>query len=497
MADVLISGVRLVTPDALPQDVDILIQSGVIAAVAAGGTITADFPRIEASGFIALPGLVNAHTHSHNALSRGLGDAWTLELLLNYGPALNARRTPEDHYWAAMLNGLEMLKCGATSAFDLVIHAPAPTVESMHAVMRAYDDLGIRAIVAPAVADLPFFSIVPGLLDSLPDDLRRDVDRLLPVPGAELLVRQQQILKELQPSSRSDRVRLALAPTIPAQCSDEFLRGCIQTSAEFDVGIHTHLAESRVQAVEGLRRYGTSLTQHLHEIGMLGPRFVAAHAVWLDDRDAQLLADSGATVAHNPGSNLKLGSGIAPVRMFLDAQINVAIGTDGSASSDNQNMFEAARLASLVSRVRSVDPGEWLDAPTTLSCAVYGGAGACSALGITGTIAAGNPADLVLLRRDSVFLQPENDLRVQLIHAETAAAVDTVIVAGEVVLRDGRSTRVDESRVYRESQAAINRVLSTNVAEWEFARRLSPYIVKTCSALAATPLPINRLTTGP
>jgi 5-methylthioadenosine/S-adenosylhomocysteine deaminase len=293
--------------------------------------------------------------------------------------------------------------------------------------------------------------------------------------------------------STSDRVRLAIAPTIPAQCTDELLLGCDRLARQVGIGVHTHLAESRVQAVEGLRRYGTTLTQHLHKLGVLGPHVVAAHAVWLDGEDTRILADTGVTVAHNPGSNLKLGNGIAPVRSFLNADVTVSIGTDGSASSDNQNIVEAMRMASLVSRIRSVDPGEWLDAPTTLACATEGGAHACAQLQISGRIAPGEAADLVLLRRDSVFLQPANDLHTQLIHSETASAVDTVIVGGEVILRDGRSVRVNEHTVYAQAQEAIDRVLTLNVAEWEFARRLSPYIVQTCNALATTPFPVQAL----
>lgn len=490
MERLLIADVTLVTPNAAPRRVDVLITAGRFESIAPGGSLAVDAATIDGSGFVALPGLVNAHTHSHNALSKGLGDVWSLELLLNYGPALNARRTPEDHYWAALLNGLEMLATGATAAYDLVIHAPAPSVESISAVVRAYQDLGMRAIVAPAIADRPVYAIIPGLLDALPGDLRREAEALLPVPGEALLALLERILREVQ---TTDRVRLGVAPTIPAQCTDALLLGCDKLAREFDVGLHTHLAESRVQAIEGVRRYGTTLTRHLARLGILGPHVVAAHAVWLDADDTRLLADSGVRVAHNPGSNLKLGSGIAPVREYVDAGVPVAIGTDGSASSDNQNIIEAMRLASLVSRIRAVDPARWLDARTTLGCAIHGGAAACAGLAISGRVEPGEPADLTLLRRDSVFLQPANDLLTQLVHSETAAAVDTVIVAGEVVLRGGKSTRVDADTVRRNAQAAIERVMAHNAAEWELARRLTPYIVQTCSQLAAMPYPVDRL----
>jgi guanine deaminase len=489
----LIRNALLVNPEIDPFRADILIDNGMIAAIESPETITVDADFLDGSSFISIPGLVNAHTHSHNAISRGLGDRWTLELLLNYGPALNARRTPEDHYWSALLNGIEMLKSGTTAAYDLVIHAPRPTIESIEAVVQAYRDLGMRAVVAPAVADLPFYAILPGLLESLPDFLRREIELVLPSSSDVLLATLADILRSVK---QDDRVRLAVAPTIPHQCSDDFLLGCANVARERGVGLHTHLAESRVQAIAGLERYGTSLTMHLSELGLLGPDFVAAHCVWLDDEDARVAADAGVVVAHNPASNLKLGSGVAPVAMFQEAGLDVAIGTDGSASSDNQDMFEAMRFAALVSRIGSVDPARWLDARTTLRMATAGGCHACGLHASTGKIAPGEPADMVFLRSDSIHLQPRNDLHAQMVYSENGSAVDTVLVGGDIILQGGKPTRVDEQAVYRNAQSAIERVLTLNAAEWEFARRLTPYIVETCSALAARPLPVSRLLPG-
>ena len=478
----------LATGDLRPADIH--IADGRIEAITSPAAPNPNVESLDASAFYAIPGFTNAHTHSHNALSRGLGDAWSLELLLNYGPALNARRTPEDHYWAALLNGVEMLKSGTTRAYDLVIHAPLPTVESLAAVAQAYRELGLRAVVAPAVADRPFYEIIPGLRSSLPDELGRQLDAMTPAAGDAILAN---VREALRAGTGSALVQYAVAPTIPAQCSDPFLLGCAALAREFGVGLHTHLAESRTQAVEGLRRYGVTLTAHLAELGLLGPELVAAHAIWLTHDDTRLLAEHGVSVAHNPASNLKLGNGVAPVREFLAAGVNVGIGTDGSASSDNQNIIEAMRYATNVSRLRSMRPAEWLDAPTVLALTVQGGARCCGHDAPTLGLAVGDLADIVLLRKDSVYLQPANDLPAQLLHAESGGAVDTVLVAGEIVLRGGVSTREDEAVVGERAQSAIARVRSLNAAEWELARRLTPYIVETCSGLAATPYPVERL----
>jgi len=130
---------------------------------------------------------VNAHTHAHNNLCKGLGDNWTLEDLLNYGPALNGNRTPEDHYLSAAIGAVEIAQNGCTAAYDLFMAAPAPTSESIEAVVRAYTDVGLRAVIAPAMADLVFYQTVPGLLDLLPPDVRRTVDGLVAAPTAGVL----------------------------------------------------------------------------------------------------------------------------------------------------------------------------------------------------------------------------------------------------------------------------------------------------------------------
>src|SRR5207244_3342656 len=147
--------------------------------------------------------------------------------------------------------------------------------------------------------------------------------------------------------------------TIPMHCSDEFLTACRDLAREYDVPLQTHLAESRGQAVLGLKKYGKTLTAHLGDLGLLGPRFSGAHGVWLDADDVRRLADAGASVAHNPTSNLRLGNGVAATRLMLDRGLRVGVGTDSPSSSDTQNMFEALRWASYLSRIGTPDYRRW------------------------------------------------------------------------------------------------------------------------------------------
>ena len=255
-----------------------------------------------------------------------------------------------------------------------------------------------------------------------------------------------------KPSSRGGpsnptEAGLALAPTIPLHCSDDFLTGCSSLAREAGLGLHMHLAESKVQAVTGMKRYGRTLTAHIETLGVLGPHFTAAHAVWLDDDDISRLADHGATVAHNPGSNLRLGSGVAPARRMRERGLAVGVGTDGSQCSDNQNMFEATRLAAFSSRITSPDPDRWLSTDEALVMATEGSARALGLGSHVGRIAPGLKADIVFLDLGNLNYVPLNDPTNQVVLTENGAAVDSVMIGGRMVLDRGRFTTFEVERL--------------------------------------------------
>jgi guanine deaminase len=434
----------------------------------------------------------NAHTHAHGHLARGRVGSWTLEDLLTYSPANSGFRTPEDEYLSAAIGAIEMLKTGCTSAYDLYIAVPAITDETFAAVVQAYTDVGVRVVLAPAVADVVFYQTVPGLSDLLPTDLRRTIQDIQPSPTKGLLDLTERAIRRWHGSAEG-RVRVAVAPTIPNQATDELLDGCAALTREYGVGFHTHLAESKVQVVESRRRWGKSIVARLADHRVVGPGFVGAHSVWLDDDDIRMLADAGAAVAHNPGSNLRLGVGIAPVREMLDRGLAVGLGTDGSTCADNQNLFEALRIASVISTVRFPhETARWLDADTVWGLATTGTARVLGQAGDLGALAPGRKADLVLLRTDSVFLRPLADPVKALVYSETGASVDTVLVDGRVVVEQGRVTTVDEARIYARAQEAADRQRERAADAWALAGRLAPYVAAACRGAVATTLPINR-----
>jgi 5-methylthioadenosine/S-adenosylhomocysteine deaminase len=470
---------------------DVLVEGERIIAVGPHLAAPPDAARLDATGKLVLPGLINAHTHANHSLIKGVADRLTLELLLNAGPALYLNRTVEEHYLSALLGAVEMLKTGTTGTYDLFLALPGPSLESIEAVVRAYSDAGLRAVVAPSAGDLLFHETVPGLTQAMPEPLRSDIARRRPAPGPSLLAPIREGLRRYHGLGEG-RVRLAVAPTIPGHCTDAFLLECARLAEEFGVGVHTHLAESKVQALSGRQRYGVSVTRHLHDLGVLGPTLCVAHAVWVDGDDIGLLADAGTSVVHNPASNMKLGSGIAPIAEMRARGVSTALGTDGSASSDNQNMFEALRFAALLSKVRSPDYPTWLTAGDVLKMATTEGARALGFGDRLGRVMPGCLADLVLVRLDSVYLRPLNHLTHQLVYCETGGAVDTVLVGGRMVVQGGQVLTVDEAALRDKAQVAADRLREANRGEWESANRLAPIVAGVCGALARQPYHIHR-----
>jgi len=218
------------------------------------------------------------------------------------------------------------------------------------------------------------------------------------------------------------------------------------------------------------------------QVGLLGPRFTAAHSIWIDDDDIARLASAGASVAHNPGSNLRLGSGIARVRRMREHGLGVGVGTDGASSADNLNMFEATRLASFVSRVVDDDHERWITTREALAMATLGSA---RALGFDdiGKLAPGYRADIVFLDARHVNYLPINDAVNQIVHAEDATAVRSVMIDGRMVVDEGRVTTIDVARLASQADEAFERLRASRDQARGLVDQLAPVISQVCGAL--------------
>ncbi len=488
----LIAGGRLLTAGRLEgAPADLLLENDTIVAVLRPGeNVSEDARRIDASDRLLIPGLVNTHTHATVHLGKGLADRWSLELLLNAYPWTAGGRTIETKYLSAYIGAVEMVRKGCTACYDMTAEIPVPSVDGINAVARAYHDVGMRAAIAPMMADRSFYQAIPGLLDAFPEPLRERAGAVRTQPYDVSIATCKAILEEW--TWDRDQLRPALGPTIPHHCSDDFIRACRDLAKEHGIGVQMHLAESKVQAVAGMKRYGKTLVGHLADVGLLGPNFTAAHAIWLDDDDLARLADAGCSVAHNPGSNLKLGSGLAATRKMCDRGITFGIGTDGCLSSDNLNMFEAMRLAAFGSRVQGPDPRQWLSAAEVFDAATVGGAKALGMDKSIGRLEAGYKADIVFLDLTSINYVPMNNPLLNVVFCEDGTGIDRVMIGGRMVVEGGKVIGVDMPKLASDTNAAVAHLNEVNRGARDFVQALEPVVLDYCVGLASQPYHVHR-----
>jgi guanine deaminase len=468
---------------------DILVKGDTIAAIGRPGLkAPAGATEIDARNRLLHPGLINAHTHGHGNLAKGMHDRWSLELLLTGSQWVGIGRNLEDKYLSSLIGAAEMVMKGCTAAYDLAAEFPLPSVEGLSAMAKAYEDVGMRAVLAPMVADITFFNAIPGLMERLPAPLKKDVESFQMAPWKATT---RQIKKALQ-KWPFEKVRLAVAPTIPHHCSDEFLVSCRDLAREYDVGLHSHIAESKVQVIAGYQRYGTSLARHMDELGLVSEHFTVAHGVWLDDDDMKRLGDRGASVAHNPGSNMRLGNGLADVRGMLHRKVNVGVGTDGANCSDNLNMYEAMRLASFASKVQGPDVERWLTTEEALLAATEGSARALGMHKEIGRIAPGYKADIVFLDLNHINWIPTNDPVNQVVHAEDGSGVHSVMIGGRMVVENRKLLTVDLPKLAKQAAASQARRAELTADAKKLYHRLEKVVGAFCPGLAKAPLHIHR-----
>lgn len=423
---------------------ELLIQDGAITGIGerVNTNGAAVDERIDCTGKIVIPGLINAHSHLLEILQRSFRDNVRKEVWLRQRQMTEEtlELSTATRGAATALACAEMLKSGVTAVVDHFALRAGITAEIIEAVIGAFERTGIRGVLAPSLRDQNFLELlgvrVPGKRGkNLKADNRWQDETI-------------QALEQVKSSSTI--ANLMLGPSSPQNCSDGLLREVIRMAERYDLGIHTHLLETIIERWGGRKLYSRGLVERIDKLGLLSPRLSAAHGVWLDRRDMDLVARSGASVVHNPASNLKLGSGIAPVVELKRRGVNVAIGTDGGDTSDGYSVFEQMRLAVFLSRLNTAAADDWLTATDAFRMGTVNGANAVPAWrGKFGKIKKGYRADLVILN-PQIRLQPMNDVIHQLVYCEGGQSVETVLVDGKVVVRNGRLTFVDEEALVRE-----------------------------------------------
>ena len=450
----------------------LLVDRGVIAGV--GKQIkpagSAAETRLDCSGKIVMPGLVNAHSHLVEILQRSFRDNVRMEVWREYRMLTEekAHLTTEEINAAAKLACGEMLKNGVTAVVDHFSPRSAVQSAQMEAILEAFENTGIRGALAPALRDQDFVRLIGS-----------------PLKGKNLRQRrshqpwQEGVRRLLEHEKRPGKTwTLMLGPSNPLNCSDSMLKEVVRMAEEQDLGIHTHLLETRLQGWGASRIYRKGVVRRMDRLGLLSPRLSAAHCIWLDEKETDLLAARAASVVHNPASNLKLGSGIAAVARMKKKGVNVALGTDGGDTSDTYCIFEQMKLAALLSRITEKDPRDWVTARDALEMGTINGARAVPAWrGKTGAIKVGYRADLLILK-PRLSLEPLNDVIHQLVFCQAGRCVETVLVDGEIVVAEGRLTRVDE-------ETLIQRVGETSKKMFRLYRSIKKRSGKGTSAIEA------------
>ena len=375
---------------------------------------------IDAKGKVVLPGLINGHTHLAMVLLRGVADDMKLMpwLKTKIWP-LEKNLTAERVHVGALLGCLEMIKSGTTCFADQYFF--------MEGVARAVEQTGIRGVLSY------------GIIES-GDPKKRETE-----------IRTGEKLVKTWHGMANGRVLTMFGPHAPYTCSTECLLKIKELARKHKVGIHTHVAESDDDVKNTIAFQGERPVKFLDKIGFLGPEVLAAHCVKVTDEEIRMLKKNNVKIAHNPVSNLKLASGIAPVTRYLKERIVVAIGTDGAASNNSLDMFEEMKVCSLVAKVREGDPTV-VSASETLEMATVGGARALGLGKNIGSIEIGKRADLVVVNLKRPHLMPLHNVVSHLVYAAKGSDVDTTIVDGKILMQEGKVLTLDEGTILEKAQ---------------------------------------------
>jgi len=397
----------IITPSEVKKNQSILIEGNIIKKIGPSKGMDKTDEVIDASGFLVMPGLINAHTHLAMTLFRGYEDNLPLQKWLEKIFPVEDRLTEKHVYWGSMLGCLEMIKSGTTCFNDMYYF--------MDEVAKSVGKTGIRGCLTRAISS-----------------------------KGNWKKRLKTMTEKIKNIKNSSRIEWILGPHAIYTCSEELLVRIKELADNYNKKIHIHVSETEKELKDCLREHGKRPVEYLDDIGLMSNRTIAAHCCWLNDKEMDILSKRGVSVVHNPVSNMKLAAGIAPVVKMLEKSINVSLGTDGAASNNNLDMFEEMKTASLLQKI-SMKNSLALDAKTCLKMATINGA---KALGInSGVIESGKKADLILINLKSPNLKPMHNPYSTIVYSCHGENVDTTIVDGKVLMKN-RKTSLDEEKIY-------------------------------------------------
>jgi 5-methylthioadenosine/S-adenosylhomocysteine deaminase len=431
MGRTLIHGAVIVTAteDSWIPEGYLILDGNRIAEVGTGAYSgsTDGFDRVlDAKGKLAMPGLVNTHGHAAMTLLRGYADDLPLQTWLQERCwPIEAKMTADDIYWGTQLAILEMLKGGTTTFTDMYFE--------MDRVAEAAEEAGIRAVLSRGIIGFP--------------------------PNGDLKREQAIEFNKKWHGAANNRITVTFGPHAPYTCPPDFLKTVIAAAEEQNLPIQIHLSETAYEVEECLKQHGVTPIKLMEQLGVFSRPTLAAHCVHLTDEDIEIMAKYDVRVAHNPDSNLKLGSGVAPVLKMLDKGITVGLGTDGAASNNNLDMFEEMRMAAMLHKGVNQDAIA-VTAFKALQMATKDGARALFLEDKLGTLQEGALADLILIDIDQPHFYPRHNMIAHLVYSAGSRDVTHVFVDGKLVVEDRKVLTMDEQKIYAEVQRVCERLFA-------------------------------------
>jgi 5-methylthioadenosine/S-adenosylhomocysteine deaminase len=424
--------------------------------------------KIDGSEMIVMPGMTNAHYHSYSNLLKGTTSHLPLEIWSLYTTAYGYSLDDEDIYNAVLLGLIDMIKSGVTSCIDHFPH-----IKRSEAALKAYEASSIRVGFAPMMHDVPDHHFLPV---DLPVDWKRKLDEATPISVEEMRAFYNSLFNKWH--DNNSRIQILLGPNAPQRCSEEMLALCKELSEQRGAYVHTHLLETRIQKEVGDNAFSGGIVGRLRDQQLLSRKLSGAHSIWIEDDEADVLAEHGVSLVHNPVSNMMLGSGKAKIRTYLQKGMNVALGTDSSNCGISHNLFEAMRIAIMHSRQEQSNFHEWLQPIDVLKMATVGGAHILGEEKKRGKIKQDYEADLVLLSKRSPALAVNTDLISQLVYYENGSSIESVMIEGEWVLKNHEIVSFDEEAVLQSVKEKHESLVEKSRGSVQLANEIQPYFTK-------------------
>jgi len=427
---ILIKNITIITQNKKREIIEngaLVIEDDIIKVIGKSNEIEKKYKNaekiIDGHGKVAIPGLINTHGHLAMSLLRGYADDMNLEeWWIKHVYPIESKFGRKEVYWGSLLAMIEMIKSGTTYFADFYYYEDE--------VAKAAQEIGMKGILGCAILDVPTFYYKTS--DSA-------------FKKTELLIKK---------FNNNPLVKIALAPHMFQTTSIETYKKAKKIARDNNLLLFTHAAETKQEVDFSLKNYKQRVIEALIKNDILDEKTILAHCCWLNKKEIKMLAESNASVAHCPVSNMKLASGIMPLQEMLESGVNISLGTDGVCSNNNLDMLEEMKITALLHKVNKLDPNV-ADAQTVLDMATINGAKALGLRSEIGSLEKNKKADIAILDFEKSHLIPKHNLISHLVYSANGSDVDTVFINGKIIMKDRKIKKINEKEVFNKVKKII------------------------------------------